>query len=316
MGGNEKAAPRIAIVGLGQVGAAAAYALILASTAAELLLVDVKADWRDGQVRDLADVAYGMGGGTRVRAATHREAGQCDIVVITAGSKWSIGETSVQHMHRNVSVMRSAMRDMTPFRPDAIVMVVSNPVDLLTSIAQELAGLPRFQVFGSGTYLDTVRLRGLVADKAGVSADAIHLSVVGLHGDSQVAAWSTATVNGMPLDKFLAPAASGVELMHADLEDECKFRSEHIVRAKGATPFGMGAVVAGLCATVLRDKGDVRPVSCYQPDYGCCFSLPVVLGRGGIMRTIAMPLDEREKAVVARSAERLRETLERLHKNQ
>ncbi|KAL2168773.1 hypothetical protein VTG60DRAFT_6882 [Thermothelomyces hinnuleus] len=316
MSGNEKPTSRIAIVGVGQVGAAAAYALILESVAGELLLVDVKADWRDGQVRDLADVAYGIGSGTRVRAATHREAGQCDIVVVTAGSKWSIGETNVQHMHRNVSVMRSVMRDMTPFRPDAIVIVVSNPVDLLTSIAQELSGLPRFQVFGSGTFLDSVRLRGLVADKARVSADAIHLSVVGLHGDSQVVAWSTATVNGVPLDRFLAPGVSGVELMHADLEDECKFRSEHIIRAKGGTPFGIGSVVASLCSTVLRDKSDVQPVSYYQPDYGCCFSLPVVLGRKGIMRTIAMPLDEREKATVDRSAQRLKETIERLHKNQ
>ncbi|KAL2192463.1 lactate/malate dehydrogenase [Corynascus similis CBS 632.67] len=311
---NTEPTSRIAIVGVGQVGAAAAYALILSSIAGELLLVDVRVDWRDGQVRDLSDVAYGINSGTRVRAATHREASQCDVVVITAGSRWSIGETNIQHMHRNVSVMRSVIKAMTPFRSDAIVLVVSNPVDLLTSIAQELSGLPRFQVFGSGTFLDSVRLRGLVADKAQVAAGSIHLSVVGIHGDSQVVAWSNATVNGVPLDKFLPPNVS--DMGRADLEDECRFHAESIVQVKGSTPFGMGSAVASLCASVLLNRGDVRPVSYLQPDFGCCFSLPVVLGRKGIMRTIGMALDDNEKAILSRSATKLREKMDRIKTSQ
>jgi L-lactate dehydrogenase len=191
--GNTKPISRIAIIGVGQVGAAAAYALILGSVANELLLVDIKVDLRDGQVRDLSDVAYSCNSGTRVRAATYHEAGQCDIVVITAGSKYSIGKGSdgerliifcpkgasshdysgqnnIQLMFRNIAIVRSAVRAMKPFRSDAILLVVANPVDLLTSLAQELSGLPPSQVLGSGTFLDSVRLRGMLADKAEVRA--------------------------------------------------------------------------------------------------------------------------------------------------
>ncbi|KAH6624698.1 hypothetical protein B0J18DRAFT_479196 [Chaetomium sp. MPI-SDFR-AT-0129] len=306
--GNTKQFSQIAIVGVGQVGGAAAYALILGSVASELLLVDVKVDLRDGQVRDLSDVAYSVNSGTRVRAATHHEAGQCDIVVITAGSRWSIGETNIQHMHRNVSIMRSVVGAMRPFRADAIVLVVSNPVDLLTSIAQEISGLPKSQVLGSGTFLDSVRLRGLLADKTGMAASSIQVSVVGVHGDSQVVAWSAATINGMPINRSLLPDT----LQHADLADECKHRSESIIRAKGATPFGISSVVSSICSSILLDRGDVEPISHFQPEFSCCFSLPVILGRKGIMRVIAVPLDSHEQADITQSAKRLRDVVERI----
>ncbi|SPQ25665.1 b346e62d-5ce0-4d94-bc72-52f0bde53733 [Thermothielavioides terrestris] len=278
---HTKACSRIAIVGVGQVGGAAAYALILSGVASELLLVDVKIELRDAQVRDLSDVAYGIGGGTRVRAATHSEAAQCDIVVITAGSKYFL---------------------------DAIILVVANPVDLLTTLVQELCRLPKFQVFGTGTFLDSVRLRGLLAEKTGVSSSSIQLSVIGVHGDTQVAAWSSATINGVPIDQFLPPE----QCNHADLANECKHISEDIFRAKGATPFGIGSVVASICTSILLDKGDVQPISHFQSEHRCCFSLPVVLGRKGIMRTVQLPLSSDEKAHLARSAERLKETLERI----
>ncbi|KAL2133620.1 hypothetical protein VTI74DRAFT_2022 [Chaetomium olivicolor] len=305
---HTNACSRVAIVGVGQVGGAAAYALILSGVASELLLVDVKIEMRDAQVRDLSDVAYGIGGGTRVRAATHSEAGQCDVVVITAGSKYFLGETSIQHMHRNIGVLRSVIGSMTPFRSDAIVLVVSNPVDLLTTLVQELSGLPKFQVFGSGTFLDSVRLRGMLAEKTGVAASSIQLSVLGVHGDAQVAAWSSATINGVPIDQFLPPE----QCDHASLADECKQISESIFLAKGATPFGIGSVVASICTSILLDKGDVQPISHFQTEHGCCFSLPVVLGRKGIMRTVQLPLSSDEKAHITRSAERLKETMERI----
>lgn len=180
---DSNAITRIAIIGVGQVGAALAYALILNSTAGELLLVDTKPDLRDGQVRDLSDVSYSCNSGTRVRAATHHEAGQCDVVVITAGSKsyrgrrydtkktfsnYSAGETTIQHMYQKVAIIQSITNAMKPFRSDTILLIVAHPVDLITSFAQEHSGLPASQVLGSGTFLDSVRLRGMLADKAGV----------------------------------------------------------------------------------------------------------------------------------------------------
>jgi L-lactate dehydrogenase len=191
--GNTKLGFKIAVVGVGQVGAAVAYALILGSVACELLLVDVKVDLRDGQVLDLLDAAYSRNSQTRVRAATFQEASQCDIVVITVGSKYvpgkrsdgrklitccpedassreHLGQPGIEKLYHSIAVVGSAVKAMKPFRSDTILLLVSNPIDLVTTFAQGLSGLPRSQVLGSGTFLDSVRLRGLLADKTGVRA--------------------------------------------------------------------------------------------------------------------------------------------------
>jgi L-lactate dehydrogenase len=134
---------------------------------------------------------------------------------------------------------------------------------------------------------------------------------LGVHGDCQVVAWSSATINGIPLDKVLSSDGFG----HDELAQECKERAENIFYAKGATPFGIGSVVASICASILFDKGDVRLISHFQPEFGCCFSLPVILGRRGIIKTIKMPLESDENAAIARSAQRLKSTMERIDKD-
>ncbi|KAM6510183.1 hypothetical protein FALCPG4_017808 [Fusarium falciforme] len=298
-----------AIVGVGQVGGAAAYALILSSLASELLLVDTDIERRNGQVQDLRDVAYGCNSGTHIREATHQEAAKADMIVVTAGSKHTIGQTNLDYTSRNMSIIREAMDWMKPLRPDTILFIVANPNDLLTSLACELSDLPPSQVFGSGTYLDSVRLRGLVAERSGVSADKIDISVLGVQGDSEVLAWSTATINGTPIDK----SAAADTLDREQLAYECKHRSRSIIRAKGATPFGLGSVVASICASVLLDKGDVHPVSHYQKELGCCISLPAAIGRHGVVGTLQRPLDSEEESKIARSSAELKEMIEWVH---
>lgn len=145
-----------------------------------------------------------------------------------------------------------------------------------------------------------------------VAASSIQLSVVGVHGDPQIVAWSAATINGIPVDKFL-PADT---FQHAELANECKDRSKSIIHAKGSTPFGIGSIVSSICSSILFDKGDVRPISHFQPEFGCCFSLPAILGRRGIMRTIEMPLSSDEQADMVKSTRRLRDTVERIQKDQ
>ncbi|RHZ53270.1 lactate/malate dehydrogenase family protein [Aspergillus thermomutatus] len=302
--------PRIAIVGVGQVGAAAANALIMNSVARELLLVDIKTDLRNAQVQELSDVSRMSGRAeTRVRAATCHEAGQCDIVIITAGSKYSVGETSVQHMYRNLGIVRSVIPAMRPFRPDAILLVVSNPVDLLTTVAQQLSGLPASQVLGSGTLLDSVRLRGLLANQAGVAADAADIYVLGVQGVGEVVAWSTATVGGLPL----ASAVPADSFDPGQLTTDCKQISQAILRAKGSMPLGIGAIIAKICASILSDQRDILPISHFQDEFGCCFSLPVVLGRKGIVRTIRIAVNGEEWVGITKSARVLSETIEHVN---
>jgi len=300
---------RIAIIGVGQVGGAAAYALILASVANELLLVDIDVHLRDGQVQDLSDVAYSINSGTRVRAATYHEAAQCDIVVVTAGSKYTIGQTPLEYTYRNISIVRNAIGAMRPFRSDTILLVVANPVDLLTSLAHDLSGLPSSQVLGSGTFLDSVRLRGLIADRAGVAASSIDAYVLGVHGDPQVIAWSAATIGGVPIESL----ALNTLLNRAELANECKDRSQSIVRAKGATPFGIGSIVSSICSSILLDRRNVRPISHFQQEFGCCFSMPAVIGRKGVVSTIKVPFDSDERADIAESAKALKEMADRIH---
>lgn len=224
--------------------------------------------------------------------------------------------------------MRGAISAMRPFRPDTILVVVANPVDLLTSLAQEVSGLPISQVLGSGTLLDSVRLRGLAADKIGVrhyiprgnlfmlvnlhqvSAKSVDVYVLGVHGDPQIVAWAEATIGGVPICQALP---SGADIDYCELEDECKRRSRDIILAKGSTAFGIGAMASRICSSILLDKRTLVPVSHFQPAFRCFFSLPVVLGRDGIANIVQFPLAADEAGKLAKSAEVLKSMLDGIH---
>ena len=141
-----------------------------------------------------------------------------------------------------------------------------------------------------------------------MAVNSIQLSVLGVHGDSQVVAWSSSTINGIPLHTVLPPDT----FRHDELAQECKERADNIFSAKGTTPFGIASVVTSICAAILSDRGDVRPISHFQPEFGCCFSSPVILGRKGIVNSIKMPLEDAEKDAIARSATKLKSTMDRI----
>ncbi|CAC9892924.1 unnamed protein product [Aureobasidium pullulans] len=286
---------RIAILGSGEVGSTIAYSLILNPVAGEILLVDPKEDVRDAQVQDLSDATFHGNTSTQVRAGTHKEAGQCDIVVITAGA-----------------AQKKAIEDMKPFRDDTIILLVSNPVDILTYFAQKFSGLPKNQVFGSGTFLDSARLRGILAEKCGVAASSIDAYVLGEHGDSQMVAWSHASVGGVPLELALPDTSIDKEA----IAEDTKKKAAAIMESKGATAFGIGGVAASICKSILFDQCNIRPISHYQKDMDVCISMPVVLGRKGIVRQIPMKLNDGEKKEVQQSAKSLREIIEDVEKEQ
>ncbi|EXK24625.1 L-lactate dehydrogenase [Fusarium oxysporum f. sp. melonis 26406] len=290
---------RIAIVGVGEVGGAIAYNLTLGSIASELLIVDLDLTLRNAQVEDLSDVAYSTGSSTRVRAATFRETAQSDIVVITAASKRTLGQTTADYTSRNTFMIREVMDAMKPFRSDTIMLVVANPVDLLTSIAQEMSGLPKSQVIGSGTSLDTSRLRGMV------SPSSIGVFVVGVHED-QVTAWSTATVGAVPISEVQMFSTFD----HTRIDSICKHRSQVIIRGKGSAPFGIASVAANLCCYILLDKREIIPVCHYQPQFDCCLSMPAIIGRKGILSTMHLSLDDQEQWAIAASAKHLKDKIE------
>ncbi|KAF3009748.1 hypothetical protein E8E13_009401 [Curvularia kusanoi] len=297
----------IAIVGAGDVGATIAYSLIMNPVASEILLVDPKEEVRDAQIQDLSDATFHTNTSTQIRAGTHKEAGQCDIIVFTAGAKQKKGESRTDLIGRNKSILKSAISDMQPFASNTILLLVANPVDIITYFAQQYSSLPKSRVLGSGTFLDSARLRGALASAAGVSASAIDAYVLGEHGESQFVAWSRCTIGGVPLETAL-PAGTKVDKQ--GIAEETKGKAGKIIENKGATNYGIGGVVASLCRTILFDEKEVRPLSVWQEKLGVCLSVPVVLGREGVVREVELGLEKDEQEKLSKSAKALKEVID------
>lgn len=238
---------RIAVIGAGSVGAAVCYALLLRPICSELILVDVDQQRCIGEVADLQDGTFLSN--TRVRVGTPQEAGQCDLVVITAGAKQRPNETRLQLVDRNLAILRSILDSMKPMREETVLLLVANPVDILTYFAQKWSGLPATQVLGTGTFLDTARLRHAIASRAQVfivflflkvytfnvsinyqvAFTAVHVYVLGEHGDSQFPCWSSAHIGGVPLLEY--PGFN--RQMLDELAEKTKKKAYDIIAAKG-----------------------------------------------------------------------------------
>lgn len=195
---------------------------------------------------------------------------------------------------------------MQPFASHTILLLVANPVDIITYFAQQYADLPKSQVIGSGTFLDSARLRGVLAAKAEVAASSIDAYVLGEHGESQFVAWSKATIGGVPLEQALLP---GAKIDKDAIADDTKNKATSIIENKGATNYGIGGVAASICKSILFDQRNIRPVSHWQEELGVCLSIPAVLGRKGLVRTIEMGLSEEEKGKLKKSADALKEVI-------
>ena len=195
---------------------------------------------------------------------------------------------------------------MQPFADHTILLLVANPVDVITHFAQEYSGLPKSQVIGSGTFLDSARLRGVLAAKAEVAASSIDAYVLGEHGESQFVAWSAASIGGVPLEQALLP---DTKLDKESIAEDTKNKATSIIENKGATNYGIGGVTASLCKSILFDQRNIRPVSHWQEDLGVCLSIPAVIGRKGLVRTIEMGLNDEEKGKLKKSANTLKEII-------
>lgn len=195
---------------------------------------------------------------------------------------------------------------MKPFASHTILLLVANPVDVLTYFAQEYSSLPKSQVIGSGTFLDSARLRGVLAAKAEVAASSIDAYVLGEHGESQFVAWSAASIGGVPLEQALLP---NTKLDKEGIAEDTKNKAASIIENKGATNYGIGGVAASICKSILFDQRNIRPVSHWQEDLGVCLSIPAVIGRKGLVRTIELGLSSDEKEKLKRSAQALKEVI-------
>ncbi|KAG0341201.1 hypothetical protein BG000_009928 [Podila horticola] len=283
--------PKVAIIGAGMVGSAVAFACLNRAVVSELLVNDINKIGL-GQVLDLEDAAFFSS--AKVRHASLQDCGQADIIVMTAGYNNGPGESRDTLIHRNELILKDVLGKMQPIKSSAIFIMVANPVNILTYMAQKLTGLPSSQVFGSGTYLDTIRLRNTIRKTLDVSDASIQAFVVGDHGDQQVALWSSATVGGQPLLSF-------PEFEHMDTSTiayQCSRKVYSIIEYKGGSSFGIGAIISEVIECINLNKKSVIPLTVYSDRYDVCLSLPAVLGVNGIDRIIYPQMNSTEDAAL------------------
>lgn len=302
---------KAAVIGCGFVGSSTAFAMMHTGVFSELVLIDVNQDKAQGEAMDLSH-GLPFARPMKIYAGDYSDLTECALIVITAGAAQKPDETRLDLVHKNVGIFRSIIPEIVKYNKEAVLLVVSNPVDILTYAAQKLSGLPSRQVLGSGTVLDTARLKYLVGEHLGVDSRSVHAFIIGEHGDSELAVWSGANVSGVDLDHFCELCGhtrhrENMERIYTDVRDS----AYEIIEKKGATYYGIAAAVARIAQCIVRDEHSVLPVSTNLHGlYGVgdlCMSVPTVVGRRGAEKMLEIEMNDEERAEFRRSAATLEE---------
>jgi L-lactate dehydrogenase len=307
---------KIAVVGVGMVGSTFAYSLLLSGIASEIVLVDANRERAEGEAMDL-NHAVPFAHPTKICAGTYADCEGAAITVIAAGVGQRPGESRLELVQRNVAIFGQIVPQIAAANPEGIIVVATNPVDILTYETLKLAGLPAHRVFGSGTILDTARFRYMLSEHLGVDPRSVHAYIIGEHGDSEVPVWSLANVAGMRLPSFCAE--NGIVLSPDTMERifrQTRDAAYDIISRKGATYYAVAAGLMRITEAILRDQNTVLSISSLITDYygidDVCLSLPTVISRRGIDRVLRLDLSPHEARGVRKSAEVLRATIDSL----
>lgn len=304
---------RIAIVGAGRVGSTFAYALAASGLVHDIVIIDADTGRAEGEAMDIAH-AVPFHRPVSVRAGTLADAAGAMVTVITAGAAQRPGESRPALLLRNVEVLRGILAGVVQANPDGLLLVATNPVDALTYAALRLSGLPGGRVLGSGTVLDSARLRAELAGRYDVDPRNVHAYVLGEHGDSELIPWSTTRIANMRLQDYcaLTHASCGAQDLEA-VAVAVRDAAYEIIRRKGATNFAIAAALTRIVEAIVRDEASVLTVSTLlQGQYGIedvCLSLPAVVGRQGVRHLLPIPLSPDEEQALRRSAQVIRGAL-------
>jgi L-lactate dehydrogenase len=308
---------RIAIVGAGSVGATLAYACLIRGVGRTIALYDIDAARTRAEVLDLNHGLQFVPMATVVGSDDLEVCRGADLVVVTAGAKQRPGQTRLELADANVALCRKLVPRLLEVAPDAILLLVTNPVDVVTYAALRFSGLPPNRVFGSGTVLDSSRLRLLVAQHCGVAVQNVHAYVAGEHGDSELPLWSSAFIGSVPLLRWNVPGRPALDAAaRAEIVRRVVGSAEEIIRGKGATNYAVGLAAARIIEAVLYDERQVLPVSSLLDGFAgigdVCLSVPSVIDRAGIDTVLPVPLSEEEAAGLRRSADAVRGVIRQL----
>ena len=312
---------KCAIIGCGNVGATTAFALMQSELFSEILLVDIDKRKAQGEASDL-EHSLPFLSPMSIRAADYSDLSECALIIITAGANQKPGQTRTDLVLQNTRIFESIVGEIVKYNKEAILLIVTNPVDILTYVSLKISGYPPNRVIGSGTVLDTARLKQLVANHLGVDSRNVHTFIIGEHGDSELAVFSSANISGIDLDSYCLSRSQNNcdECSNESLQKiykNVKNSAYEIIQAKGATYYAIAMATKRIATAIVRDENTILPVSTLlNGQYGLndiCLGLPCVVGKSGVKHVLEIPLDENERYLLSQSAEKLRSIIDDLY---
>ena len=307
-------ARKVGIVGCGFVGSSSAFALMQSGLFNEMVLIDAVPEKAEGEA---LDISHGVpfASPMKIYAGTYDDVKDAGVIVVTAGAAQKPGETRLDLVHKNVGIFRSIIPEIAKRGFDGLLLIVANPVDILTYAALQMSGLPKERVIGSGTVLDSARLRSKLGEHLSVDSRSVHAFIVGEHGDSEFAAWSSANISGVPLSDFCEMRGHyHHEQSQENILESVKNSAYEIISKKHATYYGIAMSVKRICEAIVHDEKSILPVSVLmEGEYGLndvCLSMPAIVGADGFEQHVPIPLSKEEQEELTKSAKALREVID------
>jgi len=311
---------KVVILGAGAVGSTFAYTLAQSGLADEIVLMDLNRDLAKGQVLDLSHGSPYYPN-VEIRVGEESDYKDAQVIVITAGAKQQSGQSRLDLLQKNASIIERIVDKIVEQESAGVILIVSNPVDVLTYLAHKRAGWKRGRVIGSGTVLDSARFRYLLSKRCDVDARNVHAYVLGEHGDSQVAAWSMTNIGGVSIDEYCESCGGcmGWEQVQGEIEEAVKRSAYHIIEYKGATNYAVGLALLRIVGAILRNERSILTVSVpLEDEYGMgdvSMGVPCIISRNGVESIIEADLSERERKALRNSAFTLKESIETLERS-
>lgn len=303
---------KVVMIGCGYVGSASVFSLMQSGLFSEIAMIDVDTKKAEGEAMDIGD-GIPFVNHMKIYAGDYSDVENAGIVIITAGANQKPNETRLDLVQKNVAIFKQIIPSIMKNGFDGILLIVANPVDILTYVAQKLSGLPINRVIGSGTVLDTARLKQELSEHLEVDGRSVHAFIVGEHGDSEIAAWSSANVSGIPIHDFCEMRGDCHSNAIDEIANAVKNSAYDIIQRKQATYYGVAMAVKRICQVIVRDEKSILPVSALmQGEYGIegvVLSMPCIVGKNGIETKVPLKLTEEEKTSLRRSAQILGDIL-------
>ncbi len=308
---------KCAVIGAGGVGATIAFTLGESGLFNDIVIIDIDHRKAEGEALDISHGIQFLNT-VDVYAGEYKDLADAELVIITAGANQLPGETRIDLVGKNARIMKSIVENIVKYNKDCILLVVSNPADVLTMYAAELSGFPKERVFGSGTVLDTSRLRYLLSEKFNIDSRNIHAFIIGEHGDSSLAVWSNADIAGVPIREYCQKFKNDACINLNSIYEEVRDSAYHIIERKGSTYYGIAVAVKRIAQAIVRDEHSILPVSSFfNGEYGitdACLGMPSVVCRKGVINMIELSLDEEEKNKLIESANTLKKVYASIEK--